>query len=54
MRPTGNEKELVKKVHDIVQTDSLEEELEAVPFHCAESLLPQISQMKAGVKMGFL
>ena len=37
---TGNKVELVKKVYDIAQTDYLEEELEAVPFQCANFPAP--------------
>ena len=37
---TGNKEELVKKVYDIVQTDSLEEEHQAEPFHCVEFPAP--------------
>ena len=37
---TGNKEELVKKVYDIIQTDSLEEELQAEPFHFVEFPAP--------------
>ena len=40
---TGNKAELAEKVYDIVQTDNLEEELEAVPIQSAD--FPEFNEL---------
>ena len=36
---SGNKEQLVKKVADIVTTDDLEGQIQAVPFQCTESCI---------------
>ena len=52
---SGNKAELVKKAADIFTTDSLENEIEAVPFDSVEySSLPNFNDLPGAAWMGFL
>ena len=47
MRETGSSisEQLVKKVADIIATDDLEGQIQAVPFQCAEYPSPDFSEL---------